>query len=107
MCYLKVLIYTRSDMAKPLTNEQKLAAAQEFEGMLPEFGRWLNQLTPHAHYVHEVHLVWLWGLPTGSSIGDLVVGLLFPVQNRRHGVYVHVCQCLPPPPPSSPRKFHP
>ena len=75
MCYLKVLIYTRFDRVKLLTDEQKLAAAHEFEGTLPEFGRWLNQLTLHAHYVHEVHLVWLWGLPTGSSIGDLVVGL--------------------------------
>ena len=76
MCYLKVLIYTRSDRVKLLTDEQKLAAAHEFEGMLPEFGRWLNQLTPHAHYVHEVHLVRLRGLPTGSSIGDLVAGLI-------------------------------
>ena len=75
MWYLKVLIYTRFDRVKLLTDEQKLAAAHEFEGTLPEFGRWLNQLTPHAHYVHEVHLVRLRGLPTGSSIGDLVVGL--------------------------------
>ena len=67
MCYLKVHIYTRFDRVKLLTDEQKLAAAHEFEGTLPEFGRWLNQLTPHAHYVHEVHLVWLRGLlPTNS-----------------------------------------
>ena len=65
-----------SDRAKSLTNEQKLVAAPEFEDMLPEFGRWLNQLTPHAYYVHEVHLVWMWGLPTSSSIGDLVAGLI-------------------------------
>ena len=76
MCYLKVHIYTRFDRVKLLTDEQKLAAAHEFEGTLPEFGRWLNQLTPYAHYVHEVHLVWLRGLPMGSSIGDLVAGLI-------------------------------
>jgi hypothetical protein len=73
--HFKGVFYRFRDGPTTLTKAQKQAIAEVFEKLLPEFGRWLNELTPHNYYVHEVHLVRLRGLPSGPGIDDMITAI--------------------------------
>ena len=47
LCNFKGVFYRSGGGPTALTEAQKQAAAEDFEKMLTEFGRWLNELTLH------------------------------------------------------------